>query len=335
LTFYGTEHERQVAHFEQVRLMTGKVVEAGLTFVVADLLARGTLRLVGGALRGALIDGAMALRAEATVGAGWARSAVLGGGCFVAGTPVLALAGPLPIEQLRAGDWVWAWDEQTQASGWHQVSRTFVRPERAVLRVELASNDGETAEVLGVTTEHPFWVRGKGWTQAQHLEPGDAVETAAGHPVWVSSLQTASGLETVYNIEVEGAHTYFVGELSAWVHNISSVSAAGGAGSLAARFGTTAERVAVLDRAITAEGGLNTSATVARQLAGQRSYIPTQSILDTLGSGARVADPQGVAGQFMYRSAASFNGAQGTLEVLVHEASGQIRHVLFRSGVAP
>jgi hypothetical protein len=111
--------------------------------------------------------------------------------------------------------------------------------------------------------------------------------------------------------------------------------AARGAANLAARFGTTAERVAVLERAITAEGGLNTSATLARQLAGQRSFIPTQSILDTIGSGARVADPQGVAGQFMYRSAASFNGSQGTLEVLLHEASGQIRHVLFRSGVAP
>jgi hypothetical protein len=70
-------------------------------------------------------------------------------------------------------------------------------------------------------------------------------------------------------------------------------------------------------------------------LAGQRSFIPSQSILDTIGSGARVADLQGVAGQFMYCSAASFNGSQGTLEVLVHEASGQIRHVLFRSGVAP
>jgi hypothetical protein len=49
----------------------------------------------------------------------------------------------------------------------------------------------------------------------------------------------------------------------------------------------------------------------------------------------RAADPQGVAGHFMYRSAVSFNGSQGTLEVLVHEASGQIRHVLFQSGVAP
>jgi hypothetical protein len=49
----------------------------------------------------------------------------------------------------------------------------------------------------------------------------------------------------------------------------------------------------------------------------------------------RAADPQGVAGHFMYPSAASFNGSQGTLEVLVHEASGQIRHVLFQSGVVP
>ena len=114
-----------------------------------------------------------------------------------------------------------------------------------------------------------------------------------------------------------------------------AAAAGGGRAALAARFGTTAERIAVLERAITAEGGLNTSTTVARQLAGQRSFIPSQSVLDTIGSGGRVADPQGVAGQFMYRSAASFNGSQGTLEVLVHEASGQIRHVLFRSGVAP
>ncbi len=74
------------------------------------------------------------------------------------------------------------------------------------------------------------------------------------------------------------------------------------------------------------------SRAVAQQLArgGERAHIPTQSILDTIGSGTRVADPQGVAGQFMYTAEATFNGSTRTLEVLVHEASGQIRHVLFR-----
>jgi hypothetical protein len=100
---------------------------------------------------------------------------------------------------------------------------------------------------------------------------------------------------------------------------------------LAARFGATAERTAVLERVITAEGGLNTSAKVAQQLAGQRSFIPTQSILATIGSGARVADPQGVASHFMYTTEAAYNGSRGALEVPVDEASGQIRHVLFRS----
>jgi RHS repeat-associated protein len=114
-------------------------------------------------------------------------------------------------------------------------------------------------------------------------------------------------------------------------------------------------RVAILGRAaettaarvVTAEGGLNTSATVARQLAlgGERSWIPTQSIVDTVRTGTRVADPQGVAGQFMYRSPFSFTRSgvgstgtvtsQGTLEVLVHEPTGQIRHVLYRSGGTP
>lgn len=76
------------------------------------------------------------------------------------------------------------------------------------------------------------------------------------------------------------------------------------------------------------------SGTVAKQLApgGSRSFIPTQSVLDTIGSGTRVADPQGVAGHFMYRAPASFNSSTGTLEVLVDEASGQVRHVLYTSG---
>jgi hypothetical protein len=103
--------------------------------------------------------------------------------------------------------------------------------------------------------------------------------------------------------------------------------AAEGAGA-AARFAATADRAGVLGKALTSEGTLNTSQTVARQLAGQRGFIPVQSILDTIGSGARIADPQGVAGQFMYRAAAAFNGSEGTLEVLVDEASGQINHAV-------
>lgn len=105
-------------------------------------------------------------------------------------------------------------------------------------------------------------------------------------------------------------------------------------GQVARRHAGSADRVPAVERALTPDGGLNVSRTVAGQLSrgGGRDYIPNQSILDTLGSGARAPDPQGVAGQFLYRSSASFNGRRGQLEVLQHEGSGQIRHVLFRSG---
>ena len=101
--------------------------------------------------------------------------------------------------------------------------------------------------------------------------------------------------------------------------------------ALAIRYGTTAERTSLLEHVITSEGGLNTSQTVAKQLAGPRSYISSQSILDTVGSGVRIPDPQGVVDQFLYRAPAQFNKSVGELEVLIHEPSGQIRHVLFRS----
>lgn len=108
-----------------------------------------------------------------------------------------------------------------------------------------------------------------------------------------------------------------------------------GTAGLAGRFGTTAERIAILERVLTPQGGLRTSRVVERQLATERGHIPVRSILDTIASGTRAPDPQGIAEHFMYRSVASFNGSRGTLEVLVHEPSGQIRHVLFRSGGAP
>jgi RHS repeat-associated protein len=105
----------------------------------------------------------------------------------------------------------------------------------------------------------------------------------------------------------------------------------GGSRALAERFGMSSERVQLLQKIISKDGSIQTSKTVAKQLLEhpQRRRIPVQSILDAIGSGTRVADPQGVAGQYMYRVQASLNGKTGTLEVLVHEGLGQIRHVLF------
>ncbi len=105
----------------------------------------------------------------------------------------------------------------------------------------------------------------------------------------------------------------------------------GRSAEIARRFALLPERARLLARIVTPQGELRASRTVAEQLAGDRTYIPTQSILDVVGSGRRVADPQGVPGQFLFTAPATFNESQGVLEVLVHEPTGDIRHVLFRS----
>ncbi len=139
----------------------------------------------------------------------------------------------------------------------------------------------------------------------------------------------AAGIEGT----VDSAVAYFLGK--AIYGRLRSIGAGGVSVvgvDLANRFAFDPTRVRLLKTVINSDGTIRTSQTVLRQLSSTRSYITTQSIHETIGSGVRIADPQGVAGQFLYKSNAIFNGSRGTLEVLIHEPTGVIRHVLFRSG---
>ncbi len=77
--------------------------------------------------------------------------------------------------------------------------------------------------VIGTTAEHPYFVRGKGWTATHDLQPGDEVRLMA--PGWktIENVIATDRLEKVYNLEIEEDHTYFVGcdewGFSVWAHN--------------------------------------------------------------------------------------------------------------------
>ena len=133
-----------------------------------------------------------------------------------AGIDLRAPEGLRPIESITAGDLVWAMDPDTGEEDWREVLETFVHPD-AVL--ELAIEDGSSTEVLTVTGGHPFWERERGWTPAGELLPGDEVFTSRGGWARIGGGTWIAGEQLVYNFEVEGAHTYFVGEAGAWVHN--------------------------------------------------------------------------------------------------------------------
>ncbi len=138
--------------------------------------------------------------------------------CFVAGTPLLTPEGSKPIEQFEVGDTLLSRDELNPA-GEVKVKRVLL----TFSRVSPVLNLHVGGRVIGTTAEHPFYVNGKGWVAAHFLEIGNELQSIDGSWVKVEGIAPSGRVETVYNVEVEDCHTYFVGAedwgFSVWAHN--------------------------------------------------------------------------------------------------------------------
>jgi YD repeat-containing protein len=140
--------------------------------------------------------------------------------CFVAGTEVRTDHGLVPIEEIEVGDLVWAGDEVTGDEALRPVVQVFINEGSAILDLEVVDAAG-ASEVLGTTGEHPFYVEGRGFVEAHRLELGDRVIATDDRVLTIASTTWRATTDTVFNLEVEDFHTYFVGESGAWVHNNS------------------------------------------------------------------------------------------------------------------
>ena len=93
------------------------------------------------------------------------------------------------------------------------------------------SNDTSTAsstKEVRLTPEHPVYVMNRlgeelGWIMAGDLVSGDLIaDIDGGQLIKIVNNTLTQTEETVYNFEVEEAHSYFADELGLWVHNPSS-----------------------------------------------------------------------------------------------------------------
>jgi YD repeat-containing protein len=145
-------------------------------------------------------------------------------GCFTAGTLVWSAMGPMPIEEIKKHDWVYAHNVETGVTELREVTAIIVTPNSAGLDLVISHLDGEI-ETISTTDEHPFWIeadscRGaKGeWKRADTLREADAVRTLKGVAI-VERILFGAHRETVYNFTVEGLNNYRVGASGVLVHN--------------------------------------------------------------------------------------------------------------------
>ena len=101
---------------------------------------------------------------------------------------------------------MWSYNVETGERALKAVKEVLVRENDELLHVELGSDD------VDATTSHPFYVVGRGWVAAGDLVVGDAIQALSGDAVVVTGLRLEK-LDSpipVYNLDVEGFHSYFV-----------------------------------------------------------------------------------------------------------------------------
>jgi len=137
--------------------------------------------------------------------------------CFAGGTLVATESGDRPIESIQVGDKVWSRNPETGVTELKPVLHRFITANQPVLELELHSGFLGQSENVRVTPGHRFWAEGRGWVHAEELtatqlfSPSDLISGEV--------LSRDAGNTTVYNLEVDDFHTYFVGHAHALVHN--------------------------------------------------------------------------------------------------------------------
>jgi RHS repeat-associated protein len=164
----------------------------------------------GGATARACADGDCTN--EIRTGIDWLQKLV--GDCsFSADTLVATEEGEQSISTLEIGDHVLAFDQSLNMVGPYTVTAILVHEDPII---EYVTINGER---ITTTPEHPFYTQVWGWLPASALWVGAQVRRADDSYGVVENIEIVQRPQTMYNLTVAQAHTFFVGEQKLLVHN--------------------------------------------------------------------------------------------------------------------
>ena len=140
------------------------------------------------------------------------------GNSFTGDTPVRMADGTTkPISKVRVGDLVIAADPRTGKTAARRVTRLITGSGVKDLTVVTVAGQRIVA-----TDGHPIYLVNQGrFVDASKLRVGDVLLDDQGHAVRVDRVAATKRTLTVYNLAVQGLHTYYAGAWPLLVHNIS------------------------------------------------------------------------------------------------------------------
>ena len=137
---------------------------------------------------------------------------------FTGDTLVATEFGLRAIKDIKIGDKVWAYNEQTGEKTLQPVIHLINgEGEKEIVDIELLSG-----ELVQATGNHPFYANINEewlWVDANELTPSHILYSLNGENVAITSLDKYWQQQSVFNLTVANDHTYFVGEDEVLAHN--------------------------------------------------------------------------------------------------------------------
>lgn len=132
--------------------------------------------------------------------------------CLLPGTKITMKNGTKKeIQNIVKGD---------QVLSFNLASQTPIPTQVKKLLIYTDSSNGYyiVNRALKVTGQHPIWINGKQWVQAEKIQVGDQMLNQEGNYVLVKSISHITGKNTVYDLAIEENEHNFFAE-NTLVHN--------------------------------------------------------------------------------------------------------------------